>query len=818
MSESAPDQDQDSVTRNAPRARSRRKRAPPALFLNATRREEFQLRYPTDQEGVRELQAEAVRWSYRLRARRRWGAANPHDLSAEKAKAFLVGHFGIRDEHLRAVADAGFAEIDLPFTAESAQWELRILPWEFLIAWATSELRSGKPLTIVRRLRCAGRTPRARRARDAEPHKRVQLLLVESLPGELAEVYDLQPERRLIERIYAESTGGLQRLQNPTAEELGAGVRKHRPRIVHLAGIDTHQAVSLLDTDADRFEYDGYVVADRAGRPSPLGAAQLAARLIDPDAPADAVCLNLYNSAARIAPLCIAQGAGAAIGFQDSIDDALAELFFATLYHSLAQDRTTIVDAFRGAWQRVRAASKPLRGSGIVLWSAESAFDSRAPLGARRDSETRPFRRVAEPVPSEIPANLISLVTDRAGPRFGPRANDANVDARSIYEFVEVSVTPKRLLNYSMLHNDEPLFERFCLERKGTRLDAIHDLLVTVELHVGTDTYPFRQRFELSEGLLRLELSETVRISLASSLSRSVREGIRTSLFVEVRWRDETLLRETHRVTLLPVDEWCDTDRHRVWLPSFVLPRDPAVARIVDSAQRYLMALQDDAGAGFDGYQGIDPESATPAERCASVDLQVRALWSALLYESPLAYINPPPTFTGNSQRLRTPSDVLLGKRGTCIDLALLLAACLEYVEIHPAIVLLRTHAFPAYWRSEEYHADFGVGRGLGRGDDAAALRDPKVVEQEQPSMQQRRWHLDHTYYREVMREVRSGRLVPLESTLLTNHQGYAAAVEEGLRNLGSKREFESLLDIRLARTDERWPVTPLPIRNEEPR
>jgi hypothetical protein len=59
------------------------------------------------------------------------------------------------------------------------------------------------------------------------------------------------------------------------------------------------------------------------------------------------------------------------------------------------------------------------------------------------------------------------------------------------------------------------------------------------------------------------------------------------------------------------------------------------------------------------------------------------------------AYINPPPTFTEKSQRLRTPSDIVMGKRGTCIDLTLLLAACLEYAEIYPVLFLLKDHAFP---------------------------------------------------------------------------------------------------------------------------
>src|SRR4029077_20612141 len=86
----------------------------------------------------------------------------------------------------------------------------------------------------------------------------------------------------------------------------------------------------------------------------------------------------------------------------------------------------------------------------------------------------------------------------------------------------------------------------------------------------------------------------------------------------------------------------------------------------------------------------------------ASVDDQVRSIWWGLLQEHQLSYINPPPSFTQMSQRLRTPSDIIAGKRGTCIDLTLLLSALLEYVDIYPVVFLLDGHAFPGYLRSPD--------------------------------------------------------------------------------------------------------------------
>ena len=105
--------------------------------------------------------------------------------------------------------------------------------------------------------------------------------------------------------------------------------------------------------------------------------------------------------------------------------------------------------------------------------------------------------------------------------------------------------------------------------------------------------------------------------------------------------------RQTYRVTLPPLDEWRGNDTERVWLPSFVLPRDPAIGRIVDTAQNYVMSLRDDSNASFDGYQCINLQD---VESIRCVDEQVRALWSALIYNFNISYINPPPTYNLSAQ------------------------------------------------------------------------------------------------------------------------------------------------------------------------
>jgi hypothetical protein len=276
-------------------------------------------------------------------------------------------------------------------------------------------------------------------------------------------------------------------------------------------------------------------------------------------------------------------------------------------------------------------------------------------------------------------------------------------------------------------------------------------------------------------------------------------------------------------VRLSPIDEWRFEEQDYPYLSSFIQPRDPAVGLIIDAAQRYLACLTDDATAGFGGYQAYDPDSKDPWR---GVDLQVQAIWTAISLDFGLSYINPPPSYSENAQRLRTPSRVLKEKRGTCIDLALLMAACLEWIEIYPVIFSLVDHAFPGYWRNPEAHLHF-------HSKPEIKLND--VVEDDSQGSRSRSmpaWFTPETAYPEITTYVHpihrglgrrgakshGGSLVPMETVFLTQRSGFGAAVDEGRQYFAkvSNPSFHSMIDI----TTSRERVTPIPLsatRQREP-
>ena len=124
-----------------------------------------------------------------------------------------------------------------------------------------------------------------------------------------------------------------------------------------------------------------------------------------------------------------------------------------------------------------------------------------------------------------------------------------------------------------MLHNSRQLLSKFTLTKLVE--GPLEDIAVQVELYVGAESYPYRQTIEVLNEV-QLALASQVMIPLTASLSRALRERVQSTVYVKVTCGGRTACEETRRVTLIPVDEWLDDTKNNPWLPSFVLPRDPA--------------------------------------------------------------------------------------------------------------------------------------------------------------------------------------------------------------------------------------------------
>ena len=798
----------------------------------------------TPTEGQALIAREALRWTYVLRSRKRWvGGSRASERNEEEARRSL-DPIGIRATQLDDIASSDMVVVRIPFESdELIHWESRVFPWEYVLAAATRERR------ISNRMHDAGRTvadcgERARirpasmavmrellvQAPDTKNAvgtaasamgERLRALFIDCLPSELREHWTLDNERqRLCDALPPGSEWRV--LPFPTRDELCREVAHYKPHLIHFGGLDCHQGLRELrlhlgeqalvevqtpppngigkvdwvrmrvdEVRADgRLMVDGVLLRGQGPRteepmrtrskppvqdkeaedteglsyPCLISAEELASTLALSGHTAYLISFNQWNTAARVAPMVVAHRASlASLGFQDAFDDALAEWVHAFLWAELARTGWHLPESFLRLWETVRDLRESVDATGITLWAGAPLFG--APDELRHEAPS-------------------ALELGAAKPR------------------VTVDIQPMRELNYAVLHNAQPMFETFVLECE--RPDRTFPVDVSVAVHMGTETACFQRRVAMRHR--RVALTQEIHVPLTAGLARAVREAVNTSLHIEVRHDGDVLYADTHRLRLLPVDQWRDNRRDGCWLPSFVQPRDPAVMAAIAAAQRYVRVLRDDPNAGFEGYQlaHVDDERSM-----RSVDLQVQAIWSTLLHDWRLGYINPPPTYSGtlDSQRLRMPSAVQEHRAGTCIDLTLLFAACLELVDIYPVVFLLEGHALPGWWRHPSYRDEY-FEMPIGNLEDA----DPHPDENNAANAQVVSWHTGKPSWREVRRWIEQRKLVPIETVRLTENCGFVQAIEAGVRALSDRNDFDSMLDIVTARTEG---VTPLPIRQE---
>ncbi len=132
-------------------------------------------------------------------------------------------------------------------------------------------------------------------------------------------------------------------------------------------------------------------------------------------------------------------------------------------------------------------------------------------------------------------------------------------------------------------------------------------------------------------------------------------------------------------------------------LAAHVLPQDPAVDAILTEAARPLeseVGLDTSAalpvGRPTDGYP-IEPER---------VDERVRAIVDAVGARR-IRLADPGPGWPQEPQQIRTPTQVLGDGAGTALDLAALVAACLERRGLHPLIWITGARPLLGYWRED---------------------------------------------------------------------------------------------------------------------
>ncbi len=180
---------------------------------------------------------------------------------------------------------------------------------------------------------------------------------------------------------------------------------------------------------------------------------------------------------------------------------------------------------------------------------------------------------------------------------------------------------------------------------------------------------------------------DQLRVQLLRDRLVNQEEREKAELWVEVK--DDlgaTLARRRFEFELLAYNEWNGVSALPEILAAFVMPNHPVLETVIPRASALLRERTGDAQ--ISGYQNRD---------AARVLLEIWAIYDALSALG-ISYVNPPASFETTGQKIRTPDQVTGSRLGTCVDLAVLFAACLEHAGFAPLLALKQGHAFAGAW------------------------------------------------------------------------------------------------------------------------
>ena len=320
-------------------------------------------------------------------------------------------------------------------------------------------------------------------------------------------------------------------------------------------------------------------------------------------------------------------------------------------------------------------------------------------------------------------------------------------------------------LNLPLYLNNIPFIRELFIENEGI------DELFELELRIKADQpciYP--SSFKLvsikpgNEVNIPLDILKVDR-QYFSQLS----EPDKILLTFELIVKGEVLQSKEHTLTAYPIEFFGGFHILPELIASYITPNHPYIYHIKRNAAEILE--RNGQKPAFEGYQSDDPERV----------LQLMSALYTAVHGEQIIYSSLPPGYEESGQRLRLLNTIQQERFGNCIDLSLLYAACLEAIDLHPILIIVRGHAFVGCWLQDDKFSE--------------------IVNDDKTSITKR-----------LSKGIRE--IAVLESTTLCkgNPPNFFNALHSGEAQLIEKEEFLLSIDIKRARTAR---IRPLPIIRE---
>ncbi len=261
---------------------------------------------------------------------------------------------------------------------------------------------------------------------------------------------------------------------------------------------------------------------------------------------------------------------------------------------------------------------------------------------------------------------------------------------RDMDENIKIEAQVTSTFNFAMQQNYIPLIRSITVRNSGA--SSYEDTVVRASFEPEF-VKPYEYALGTSEAGKSTEISP-VKLTVSTDFLFSLTEKTVGNIHISVCSGGDILAETDIPTEVLAYDEWSGANIMPELISAFTAPNHPRVGEVVSKASAYMQKWTD--SPSFTGYQSGDPNV---------VKMQAAAIYAALQEEN-IAYTVPPASFERSGQRVRLPYTVLSEKRGTCLDLTLLFASCLEQIGLNPLIILVKGHCFGGFWLEDETFAD----------------------------------------------------------------------------------------------------------------
>ena len=255
---------------------------------------------------------------------------------------------------------------------------------------------------------------------------------------------------------------------------------------------------------------------------------------------------------------------------------------------------------------------------------------------------------------------------------------------------VKVQFSYLPLINFAIQQNSAPVIHQLSIENATSAPLKDIQVQITAEPAFG-NAVPTVIELIPAHGTVSLQ---PLSLTLSANYFTQLTERLSGNLKIEITSEASLIFTQTYPIDILAYDQWGGLNVLPEMLAAFITPNHTAILPIIKRAAAILGQWTD--SPSLDEYQSRNPDR---------VRKQMAAIYTAIS-EQQIIYSTIPASFEEYGQRVRLADSVMAQKLGTCLDMSLLYASCLEAIGLNPLIIITQGYAFAGAWLVPETFPD----------------------------------------------------------------------------------------------------------------